>query len=54
MIQVSRDVAADASGGKGIGEVYRCLVFSERIPSRHKLQRIDWKERFAILLSSLA
>jgi hypothetical protein len=52
MIQISRrfcDGATDASGGKGIGGVYRRLVFSERIPSRHKSQRIDWKERFAVL-----
>jgi Reverse transcriptase (RNA-dependent DNA polymerase) len=52
MIQISRrfcDVATDASGGKGIGGVYRRIVFSERIPWRHKLQRIDWKELFAIL-----
>jgi hypothetical protein len=53
MIQLSRrfcDVATDASGAKGIGGVYRRIVFSEQIPSRHKLQRIDWKELFAILL----
>jgi Reverse transcriptase (RNA-dependent DNA polymerase) len=52
LIRTSRrffDVATDASGGKGIGGVYRRLVFSERIPSRHKLQLIDWKELFAIL-----
>ena len=52
MIQVSRipfDVATDASGEKGIGGVYRRQVFSERIPSRHKSKKIDWKEMFAIL-----
>jgi hypothetical protein len=52
MIQISQrfcDVATDASGAKGIGGVYRRIVFSERIPSQHKFQRIDWKELFAIL-----
>jgi hypothetical protein len=52
MIQLSRvffDVATDASGAKGIGGVHRRIVFSERIPSRHKLKKIDWKEMFAIL-----
>ena len=37
MIQLSRicfDVATDASGAKGIGGVYKRIVFSERIPSR--------------------
>jgi len=52
MIQLSRisfDVATDASGAKGIGGVYNRLVFSERIPSRHKSKKIDWKEMFAVL-----
>jgi hypothetical protein len=52
MIQLSRisfDVATDASGAKGIGGVHRRIVFSERIPSRHKSKKIDWKEMFAIL-----
>jgi hypothetical protein len=52
MIQLSRvsfDVATDASGGKGIGGVHRLIVFSERIPSHHKSNKIDWKEMFAIL-----
>ena len=52
IIQLSRvsfDVATDASGAKGIGGVYRRIVFSERIPSHHKSKKIDWKEMFAIL-----
>ena len=52
MIQLSRfafDVATDASGAKGIGGVHRRIVFSERIPSRHKSKKIDWKELFAVL-----
>jgi len=52
MIQTLRtlfNVATDASGEKGIGGVYRRQVFSERIPSRHKPKKIDWKELFAIL-----
>ena len=52
MIQLSRvcfDTATDASGEKGIGGVYHRQVFSERIPSRHKSKKIDWKEMFAIL-----
>jgi hypothetical protein len=52
MIQLSRtafDVATDASGAKGIGGVHRRIVFSERIPSRHKSKKIDWKEMFAVL-----
>jgi hypothetical protein len=52
MIQLSRirfDVATDASGAKGIGGVHQRIVFSERIPSRHKSKNIDWKEMFAIL-----
>src|SRR5204862_4935000 len=43
------DVATDASGAKGMGGVYNRLVFSERIPARHRSQKIDWKEMFAIL-----
>ena len=52
MIQLSRtffDVAPDASGAKGMGGVHNRLVFSERIPSRHKSKKIDWKEMFAVL-----
>ena len=52
MIQISRisfDAATDASGAKGIGGVHRRIVFSEKIPSRHKSKKIDWKEMFAIL-----
>ena len=52
MIQLSRiffDVATDASGAKGIGGIYNRIVFSERIPSRHKSKKIDWKEMFAVL-----
>ena len=52
MIQLSRisfDLATDASGAYGIGGVHRRMVFSERIPSRHKSKKIDWKEMFAIL-----
>lgn len=52
MIHLSRisfDVATDASGKKGIGGVHRRIVFSERIPSRHKSKKINWKEMFAIL-----
>ena len=52
IIQISRicfDVATDASGEKGIGGVYNRQVFSERVPSRHKSKKIDWKEMFAIL-----
>jgi hypothetical protein len=52
MIQLSRtafDVATDASGAKGIGGVHCRIVFSERIPSRHKTKKIDWKELFAVL-----
>jgi hypothetical protein len=52
MIQLSRalfDVATDASRRKGIGGVYRQKVFSEWIPSRHKSNKIDWKEMFAVL-----
>jgi hypothetical protein len=42
MIQLSCvyfDLATDASGAKGIGGVYRRIVFSERIPSRHKSKK---------------
>ena len=52
MIQLSRiffDVATDTSSAKGMGGVYNRLVFSERIPSRHKSKKIDWKEMFAVL-----
>src|SRR5579859_6833024 len=52
MIQLSRisfDVATDASGAKGIGGVYKRIVSSERIPSRHQSKKIDWKEMFAVL-----
>ena len=52
MIQLSRicfDVATDASGTKGIGGIHNRLVFSERIPSRHKSKKIDWKEMLAVL-----
>jgi len=52
MIQLSRisfDLATDASGAKGIGGVHKRIVFSERIPSRHKSKKINWKEMFAIL-----
>lgn len=45
----SFDVATDASGRKGIGGVYCRQVFSERIPSRHKSKKIDWKKMFAVL-----
>jgi hypothetical protein len=58
MIQLSRisfDVATDASRAKGIGGVHKRLVFSERIPSRHKSKKIDWKEnvRSSSCLSAL-
>src|SRR5216110_1829745 len=49
MIQLSRisfDVATDV---KGIGGVHKGLVFSERIPSRHKSKKINWKGMFTIL-----
>src|SRR5438045_9246928 len=52
MIQLSRiffDVATDASGAKRMGGVYNRLIFSERIPSRYKSKKIDWKEMSAIL-----
>ena len=52
MIQPSRpiyDIATDASGIKGIGGVFQRQVFSERIPARHRLKHINWKEMFAIL-----
>jgi hypothetical protein len=46
--QVHFDLATDASRAKGIGGVHRRVVFSERIPSRHKDKKINWKEMFAI------
>ena len=52
MIQLSRisfDAATDASGAKSIDGIHKRMVFSERIPSRHKSNKIDWKEMFAIL-----
>ena len=52
MIQLSRisfDVATDASGAKETDGVYNPLLFSERIPSRDKSKKIDWKEMFAVL-----
>jgi hypothetical protein len=47
--QVPFDLATNASGAKGIGGVHRRIVFSERIPSRHKDKKIDCKEMFVIL-----
>src|SRR5947207_2744291 len=52
MIQRHRDihdVATDASGVKGIGDVYRRHVFSEKMAAKHHSKHIDWEEMFAIL-----
>jgi hypothetical protein len=52
MIKLSRvnhDVATDASGAKGIGGVCRRIIFSDRVPARHRRKHINWKEAFAIL-----
>ena len=56
MIQPSRpiyDIATDASGIKGIGGVFQRQVFSKRIPARHRLKHINWKEMFAVLYAFL-
>jgi hypothetical protein len=52
IIQPSRethDVAITTNGAKGFGGVYKRHVFSERTPSRHRSQHIDWKTMFAVL-----
>jgi hypothetical protein len=52
LIQISRPafkLATDASGLKGIGGVYDNRLFASRVPSRHRLKHINWKEMFAIL-----
>ena len=47
--RTNHDAATDASGVKGIGGVFSCQVFSDRIPARHRQKHINWKEMFAIL-----
>ena len=52
MIQPSRvnhDVATDASGLQGIGGIYNRQLFAQRVPARHRLKHINYKEMFAIL-----
>ena len=52
LIQISRqnhDIATDASGIKGIGGIYKRVVFSCRFPARHRSKHINWKEMSAIL-----
>ena len=52
IIQLSRrnhDIATDASGLKGIGGIYNGVLFSDRVPARHRSKHINWKEMFAIL-----
>jgi len=39
----------DASGKKGIGGHFRDLVFSTRVPARHRKRHINWKEMYAVL-----